>query len=241
MRWLDSITDSMDVSLHELREMVTFRGDYTIAPAVIRLSGENPIAYFVTNHNEKVSGTSLRQLFIDAGYDVRNIDLSKEEPDYQNAQVIVINNPSYDFFGPDDSVNEIKKLEKFLDSNGGLMVFMDETSNPTPNLDALLADWGVKFERQFLRDYENCMAGSVGAEIVADYVTTGTGASLTAAIRGLETPPKAVANKAIPITALYDGTVGKYFSGKGTRYCCPVLTTSASKSAVASPLEGDSP
>lgn len=231
--------DTFFVSDGEGGSIYAFRGDYTIASAVIRLSGDNPIAYFVTNHNEKVKGTALRQLFVDAGYDVRDIDLSKEEPDYENAQVIVVNNPSYDFFGPDDSVNEIKKLERFLDSNGGLMVFMDETFNPTPNLDALLAEWGVKFERQFLRDYENCLAGSNGAEIVADYVKTGTGASLTAPLRGLETPPKAVANKAIPITALYDGEVGKYFAGKGTRYCNPILTTSVSKSAVATPLEGE--
>lgn len=216
-----------------------FNGDYTIASAVIRLSGENPIAYFVTNHNEKVNGTALRQLFVDAGYDVKDIDLTKEDPDYNNAQVIVINNPSYDFYGPDDSVNELKKLEMFLDSNGGLMVFMDEKTNETPNLDAFLAEWGVKFERKFLRDYDNSLAGSLGKEIVAEYVTEGTGASLTKDLRSLATPPKAIAAESRPITTLYDGTVGKYFAGKGTRFCCPILTTSSSKTAVATPLDSE--
>lgn len=214
-----------------------FNGDYTIASAVIRLSGDNPIAYFVTNHNEDVSGSALRQLFVDAGYDVKDIDLSKEDPDYNNAQVIVINNPTYDFYGPDDSVNELKKLELFLDSNGGLMVFMDATKNEMPNLDAFLAEWGVVFERQLLRDKENSLAGSLGNEIVAEYVSEGTGASLTKDLRALSNPPKAIAANSRPITTLYNGTEGKYFVGKGTRYCCPILTTSSSKTAVAKSLD----
>lgn len=213
-----------------------FQGDYTIASAILRLSGENPIAYFVTNHNENVEGSAMKQLFIDAGYDVKSIDLSKETPDYENGKVIVINNPSYDFMGPDDSVNEIAKLTTFMKNVGGIMVFMDETVNPTPNLDSFLAEWGVKFENSYIRDYENSLAGSSGIQIVSEYSSVGWGGSLTKDIRSLQNPPKTIVTKCRPITCLYDDETGKHFSGEGTRYCSPVLTTSSSKTAVSKPI-----
>lgn len=210
-----------------------FRGDYVIASAVLRLAGDSPIAYFVTNHGEEVEGTALRELFIDAGYDVRNIDLQKEDP-LPAAKVVVINNPKYDFWGPKDTVNEIKKLQALLDNTAGLMVFMDETTNPTPNLDLFLEDWGVRFERSFIRDTDNCLAGTLGLEIVAQYVTEGTGASLTSALREQSNPPKAIVSGCRPITLLYDDVTGKYFTD-ATRYASAVLTTS--KTAVAKPLD----
>lgn len=212
-----------------------FRGDYTIASAVLRLAGDHPIAYFVTNHGEDVTATALRSLFVDAGYDVRKIDLQKEDPD-PAAKVIVINNPKYDYWGASDSVNELKKISNVLNNSGGLMVFMDETANPTPNLDLFLEDWGVKFERQSIRDYENGVAGTNGLKMYAQYVTEGTGASLTSAIRALENPPKTVVTGCRPITMLYDDEVGKFFTD-GTRYISAVLTTA--KTAIASPLDGD--
>ncbi len=210
-------------------------GDQKIVSAIMRLSGDHPIAYFVTNHGETVSGSALHDLFIDAGYDVRNIDLTVEDFD-PSAKVVVINNPKNDFWGASQSVNEIKKLDNLLDGSAGLMVFLDETSNELPVLEDFLAHWGVKFERQSIRDYESSVPGSDGAEIIANYVTSGTGSSLTSTIRELEKTPKPVLTKCRPITLLYDDTIGKYFSNNGaTRLASSVLVTS--KNAVASPLD----
>ncbi len=212
-------------------------GDYKIVSAVIRLADDNPIAYFVTNHSEDVSGSALRNLFIDAGYDVRDIDLTKEDmsPD---AKVVVINNPKTDFWGVNEAVNEIKKLETLLEGSAGLMVFMDETVNATPVLDDFLENWGVRFERQSIRDHENSVAGTAGTNLIAEYVTEGSGATLTSGLRALSNPPKAVLTKCRPITLLYDGTVGKDFASIGAvRFAFPVLTSSGK--AVTSPLDGE--
>ncbi len=210
-------------------------GDYKIVSAIMRLSGDNPIAYFVTNHGEQVNGSALRELFVDAGYDVRDIDLSAEDFD-PAAKVVVINNPQSDFWGADQEVNEIKKLDTLLDGSAGLMVFVDETANEMPILEDFLSHWGVVFERQSVRDYESSLPGTEGAKLIANYVTTGTGASLTASLRERNSIPKAIVTNARPITLLYDDEVGKYFSGNSaTRYASKILTTS--KDAVASPLE----
>lgn len=211
--------------------------DQKIVSAVMRLSGDNPIAYFVTNHGEAVEGTALRDLFVDAGYNVKNIDLTTEELD-PAAKVVVINNPKTDFWGADQAINEIKKLDTLLDGSAGLMVFLDETANELPVLEDFLSHWGVKFERQSVRDYESSVPGSDGKIIYAKYKTEGIGASITASLRESSSPQKPVITNCRPITLLYDDEIGKYFSNNGaTRLASSILVTSSN--AVAYPLDDD--
>ena len=211
--------------------------DQKIVSAVMRLSGDNPIAYFVTNHGEAVEGTALRDLFVDAGYNVKNIDLTTEELD-PAAKVVVINNPKTDFWGADQAINEMKKLDTLLDGSAGLMVFLDETANELPVLEDFLSHWGVKFERQSVRDYESSVPGSDGKIIYAKYKTEGIGASITASLRESSSPQKPVITNCRPITLLYDDEIGKYFSNNGaTRLASSILVTSSN--AVAYPLDDD--
>ncbi len=228
--------NSFFVSSDETTESIyAFNGDYKITSAVLRLSGESPIAYFVKNHGENVGQTALKELFVDSGYDVRDIDLTKEELD-PAAKVVVINNPKTDFWGAGELVNEIKKLDNLLDGSAGLMVFIDETANEMPNLEDFLAHWGVRFERQSIRDYENRLASDDGSTFVAQYVTEGIGAGLTSSIRNGDHPLKPIIKASRPITLLYDEELGKYFANNGaTRLASRVLVTS--KDAVASPLD----
>ena len=208
--------------------------DHKIVSAVMRLSGDNPIAYFVKNHNETISDT-LWNLFVDAGYDVKEIDLSTEKID-SAAKVVVINNPKSDFGGPNQAVNEIKKLDELLDGSAALMVFLDETVNELPVLEEFLAHWGVRFERQNIRDYQSRISGGDGSVFFAKYASSGRGASITSSLRETSNPQKPIMAKARPITLLYDDTAGKYFSNNGaTRYASSVLSTASS--AIAYRLE----
>lgn len=228
---IDSFFVSSDGSTSSIYAL---NADYKIASAVIRLAGDNPLAYFVTNHGEEADGSALRELLVDAGYDVKNIDLSDEKQNFlPETKLIVINKPVTDFWGSGQSVNEIKKIDAVLDGSAGLMVFLDENTNELPVLEDYLSHWGIKFERQSIRDYENGLAGSNGSELVAQYVTEGTGASLTSSLRELSSVPKAIVTECRPITQLYSE---KYFSGNGaTRSVSSILTTA--KTAVASPLD----
>ena len=205
-----------------------FNGEYKMTSGILQLAGDNPVAYFVTGHGEQTEGTVMWSLFEEAGYDVRKIDLSRETPD-DAAKVMVINNPKFDLMGADDTVNEIKKVDAFLDKNfGGLMVFLDAESGEMPELDAFLTEWGIAFRQEQVRDYEHSLSVS-GTELIAEYVTEGAGASLTTSLRGLETIPKTIVNNAKPIDLLYEQ---KTIDG-GVRNVSAVLRTSSDKSAEA--------
>ena len=213
--------------------------DQKIVSAIMRLAGDTPLAYFVTNHGESVDNTALREIFVDAGYEVKNIDLTTENID-PAAKMVVINNPKTDFWGADQAVNEIKKLDALLDGSAGLMVFLDETANELPILEDFLEYWGVRFERHNVRDYSSSVPGTDGKVIFAKYTTSGNGASITKSLRESSSPQKPVITNCRPISLLYGDTeeTAKYFSeNHATRYASSILTTSSD--AVAYPLDGE--
>ncbi len=224
--------ESFFTTSKETGKAIAFDGEYRLTLTILQLAGDNPIAYFVTGHGEDIDGTVMWSLFEEAGYQVKKIDLSKETPD-DAAKVMVINNPRYDFMGDGDGVNEIAKIDKFLDGFGGLMVFMDAGAPDMPELDAFLAEWGIAFEEKLIRDYENAISID-GTELVAEYNadTNKPGASLTNTLRALENPPKPIVNKAKPITLLYDTKMVGY----GNRFTGTVLQTSSDRTAEAVPI-----
>ncbi|MBE6637209.1 MAG: hypothetical protein E7618_05340 [Ruminococcaceae bacterium] len=217
----------------ETGDLFAFNGEYKITAAILQMCGDDPLAYFVTGHGEDIDGSVMWTLFEDAGFRVQKIDLSKETPD-STAMVMVINNPKYDYLGADDSVNEIGKIEYFLAEQGALMVFMDAGSGAMPELDEFLALWGISFEEMLIRDYDNSLSVD-GTELVAEYTTEGTGASLTSTIRELQSIPKTIVNQAKPITLLYEE---KTF-GSSLRSTSVVLQTSSDKTASATPIDQD--
>lgn len=207
----------------ETGAVFAFNGEYRITSSIVQMDGNNPIAYFVEGHGESNEGSVMYTLFEEAGFEVRTIDLSKENID-SNAKVMVINNPKYDYMGAGATINEIAKVDHFLDNFGSLMVFMDGTPKNMPELSEFLEEWGIRFENAVIRDYSNSLSVD-GTELVAEYTTDGSGASLHTSIRDLATPPKAVVNYACPITVL--------FEEKGLRTTSSVLRTSSKVTAEA--------
>ncbi len=219
----------------DTNKVFAFNGEYKITAGILQLVGDNPIAYFVTGHSEDVNPNSVMwSLFAEAGYDVRTIDLSKENID-DAAKILIINCPKNDYMGANDTVNEIKKIDNFLDNFGGLMVFMDAESGEMEELDSFLEEWGVSFGQSQIVDLENSLSVD-GTELVAEYVTEGTGASLTSPLRELSNLPKAIFNKAKPINYTYERvtTDGQYHAsfGSSSRYISSVFTTSSSANAL---------
>ncbi len=188
-------------------KVFALNAEYKITAAILQMAGDRPIAYFTTGHGETVDGTTIYNLFYDAGFDTRMIDLSKEEMD-SSAKVIVINNPRTDFLGSKDSVNEIAKVDNLLDNYGNLMVFVDATVKALPELEEFLSEWGIGFQRSLIRDYSNSLSID-GTELVAEYTREGLGSSLTKTLWSLETPPKAIVKYARPITLLFDSKDGR--------------------------------
>lgn len=200
-----------------------FNGEYKITTAILQLAYDNPIAYFTVGHGETTTSSELATLFEDAGYEVRTIDLTKEDIDPE-AQIIVINGPRYDFMGAYDEVNEISKIADFLDAYGNLMVFMDANAMGTqdfPELNQFLSEWGISFGQSVLKDpYDSISAD--GFSLVSTYVEDGMGASLTTSLRELETIPKAIVRYSMPVGILWDSKS----IDQSTRTVAPVLVSS---------------
>lgn len=212
------------------QKVFAFNGEYKITAGILSLEGDNPIAYFTTGHGESAENSAMWELFAEAGFDVRTVDLSKEELS-TNAKVVIINNPQYDLMGAADTVNEVKKIDRFLDSLGNLMIFLDATdkSSSFPEINELLLAWGLRFEDSVIYDHENSLSVD-GTELVASYAPDGLGATLASSLTSLSSPPKTVVNYARPVTLLWEQ------SDLAARRTYSVLSTSADKTATAVPF-----
>ena len=109
-------------------------------------------------------------------------------------------------------VDEIEKLDKFLDATNSLMVFMSPESPVLSNLEEYLEEWGIIFDRytdnvtditypKLISDSSNAAVGDVsGYTIFSEYVTEGMGATITDNMRDVQVPPPVVFKNAMPIT-----------------------------------------
>lgn len=217
----------------EIRSFFTFDSDSAETPwaynaekklaagilAVTR--AETPVACVVNNHGEPTLPDSALSTLEDAGYDVKYLDLANEEIP-EDCRLIVIYNPQSDYMAADgiSPVDEIKKLDNFLDNTNSLMVFMSPETPVLRNLEEYLEEWGIVFDRyedtvsgvtypKFIADSTQSAVGDLSNyTIFSEYSTYGMGAKITEKMRDVPVPPPVVFKKAMPITTspLYELT-----------------------------------
>lgn len=172
---------------------------------------ETPIACVTTNHGETMPSEDFIVTLEDAGYEVLPIDLSTEELP-ENCRLLVVCDPKADFLVNDgvSTIDEISKIDDFLDATNSMMVFMSPTSPVLVNFEDYLAEWGIVYDR-----YTDALTGIThptlisdksqsltidGYTIISEYELQGAGASLTQEMRSGGTPKKVVFKDAMPIT-----------------------------------------
>ncbi len=211
-----------------------------LTSAFLALVEKNPIAYFTTNHGEKTDTSRLWELLETAGYDVRTIDLTQEEIDRDEAQLLIINGPRYDFMGYKETTNEIAKVSDFLDGGGNMMIFMDPVAMATremPNLDEFLEEWGIAFDHSLVKDPGNSISVD-GTALVSTYASDEkSGANLVQSLRNLTSPPKTIVPYASPIKILWKD--GSHFIDQSSRYISTVLYSSPSAASYAFESNGE--
>ena len=176
--------------------------EYRICTALMQMTYEKMLACFTVGHGETTAGGSLCELFADAGFEVRDIDLAKEDIP-ADTRILVINSPIYDFGGEMDAVNEITKVDRYLDGLGNVMVFEDPSVGAKlTNLAEFLEEWGIRFTPARVVDPVNGLNAD-GTAVSALYTAEGTGSGLTKELRSLENPPKTVLEGAMPIEVLW--------------------------------------
>lgn len=210
----------------ESGEVFAFAGERKITTTILSLVANDTVAYVTVNHGEDVANLGeFKELLGIVGFNVQEIDLQKETPDPEKGRLLIINSPKTDFWGVNDPVNELKKLDDFLDNFGHLMVFVDaDYLDGLRNLSTLMQDWGIAFKSNIVTEGSANAMSVDGRTISATYPTEGNGASLHASIRGLDNVPKTVFSDTCTIDIKKVTNATTY-----NRYATtPVLTTSGS-------------
>ena len=191
----------------ETSQVYAFHGENRFTSYIISLCHEFPKCYFITGHGETVTDGSgnyghLYEFMEDAGFDVREIDLSKPEATLTDAKVIIINDPLFDY-----STAELDKIGQFMNGRiGNAMVFLSpdnalstDPSRDLVNLKGWLRDWGIEVIGQ-ISDNVNSMTDSNGLSILAAYPLeseSSFAASLHKYMRQKDSQPKTVIDNAL--------------------------------------------
>ena len=194
-----------------------YKGEKVMASLILAVTrADAPIACITTNHQEdwdSGNGDELLNVLDLAGYQVERLNLATEEIP-EKCRLIVLLNPKSDFSVPNGpvDVDEIGKLDRFLDSANALMVFMSPTTDRLPQLESFLEEWGISFDRQqagkntyhsyMVKDSEHSLSVSDGGyTFKADYTMQGLGAEVTEPLRGQSSvPPTIVFKQAMSIS-----------------------------------------
>ena len=218
------VTCGSEFRLLEIRSFYTFESadaeepwaynaEKKYAAAILAVTrAETPIAGIVTNHGESLPSYEVGYALEDAGYEIKEIDLAKDEIP-EDCRLLVVCNPQADFMVADgvSEVDELDKLDKFLDATNSLMVFMSPDAPVLENFEEYLEEWGIVFDR-----YKDTVTGHVypklisdksqasvldasGYTLFADYVEKGVGGTLTESMRDVHMPPPVVFRNAMPI------------------------------------------
>jgi len=231
--------NSMFATDESTGEEKAFSGEIRFTTAMLQLSEDKPIAYFTSGHGETIgsedSRPALWTLFVEAGYEVKTIDLTKEDFE-EKAHVVIINSPKYDLEGSSsDTADEITKIGKFLDRTstpGNLMVFLDPTTPDLPELEALLEEWGIRVEDAVIKDSQNSLSAD-SLKLNSVYSNESLGSQLTTNLQTMDSQPKTVSNYTRPLSIIWspDSSRGQtknegYSQVTNTlasRYASPVL------------------
>lgn len=183
---------------------------------------ESPICAITYNHGEPFDPNAGREdqqyaellnVIEHAGYDVCFLDLEKEAIP-KDCRLILTFDPQSDFVTASQSsigVSELTKLDAYLAESRSFMVFVDADTPKLKNLEEILQEWGIAFDRyteegnekNILGNYQIYSANSVdamGSSIIGSYETEGTGASITRDMREMGGSPKVVFGNAMSIS-----------------------------------------
>ena len=232
-------------------QIIGYNGEQRLVSAIMAVTQvETPVACYTKGHGEtdslvtSTAGSPLLTLLYETGYEVKGIDLIKEDIP-ANCRLLVIFNPTSDFMGVNGigAVNEIAKIEKFLDGSSALMTFFNHETPVLENLESLLKDWGVEICREtvgsetsnyLVKDTQNSFDPD-GIINVATYAENGLGASITRQLMESNYRKPAVFkySTALKYSSTYetiyddknDCFYGAYYSNGISRDCYDVFTS----------------
>ena len=193
-----------------------YKGEKILASSILAVTrADSPIACITVNHQEEWdsgNGQELLNVLDLAGYQVQRLNLEQEEIP-EKCRLVVVFNPYKDFREADglSDIDEIAKLDAFLDGANALMVFQSPAAGELTVFESFLAEWGIAFDRteeggnsysHMVQDTTQSLSVADGGfTFKADYVTQGLGGQVTEELRARSaTYPTVVFKNAMPIS-----------------------------------------
>ncbi|MBE6535066.1 MAG: hypothetical protein E7677_00380 [Ruminococcaceae bacterium] len=198
-----------------------YNGEKAFVSSILAVTrAATPVACITLNHGETFDIQTMEfvNTLTDAGYDVLPLYLDEEEIP-ADCRLIVVFDPKEDFsvFDPSsplETVDELDKLDAFLDAGNSLMVFMNPATEKLTNFEEFLGEWGIQFNRSpdpaneqklvshLVEDRTQSIqsANRDAYTFRAEYAIGGLGSSLTEDMRSRSTPQKMIFRNAMSIS-----------------------------------------
>lgn len=159
--------------LDEKNYVVSYNGEETFVASILRVSApDHPVAYFTANHGEEVP-EGLYRLLSYAGYDIERLDLSTVSAVPEDAGLVIISSPIYDFqkaAAGSSYASELKKLENYLNAGGTLWTSLNPAHvGRLTRLCEFLTGYGLVPQEGTVVDATNSLPGSGGYSLLLDY------------------------------------------------------------------------
>jgi len=119
-----------------------------------------PRAVFTTGHNERPT-SALEKLFADNSFTVETKSIAQDAS--AAPEIVVIAAPTADF-----TAQDLTRLRAWLAEGTRLMVFLEPGDADMPNLSALLAEYGMRFDNNVLFEPQ-AYAGAAAHNIIPMY------------------------------------------------------------------------
>ncbi len=187
-----------------------YNGEKAFAASILAVTrAESPIACVTNNHGESFADSSFLTTLTDAGFIVQELNLATDEIP-ENCRLMVVFNPISDFMVNDgvSDVDEIEKLDMFLDGTNSMMVFMSPDSPKLSHFEEYLAEWGISFDRYSegnalhpykIKDSSHSLTTD-GYTVKSEYVTDNPVSSITSDLRSRPYAPDVIFKNAMSIS-----------------------------------------
>lgn len=129
---------SMDYSTYS-SSLDSFDGEGQITSAIDYVTADEiPVLYTLEGHDEATLSTSLTESVEKENIEIRSLSLLTSESVPEDAEILLIYGPLSDI-----SAEEKEKITAYLDQGGQVIYLRGYTDQDTPNLDALLKEYGI--------------------------------------------------------------------------------------------------
>lgn len=134
----------------------SFDGEGQLTSAINYVTSEetNKI-YRTSGHGESTFSSSVNDLFTKNNLETEEINLSMNPEIPDDCDLLFLYGPTSDITDDEKTI-----IENYLSAGGKVYLILGDTSSETPNLDDLMADYGLKKVSGYIADTQRCYQGN---------------------------------------------------------------------------------